>query len=214
MIVPYGPDLKLFDFRPGRFDKPLLRFLHVGNQTPVKGQEIMLRTFALVRAHMPSQLAIVGDDYYEGQLRSWCTELGIEKDVEFLGPQPHVAMPAFYQNADILLHTPWYEGQGLVFAEAAASGTLIAGTRVGMLSDMGDDCGLVVPAGDASVLADKIIDAVHSKDRLGQMVHSAHDWVRKKDVTYTETTMVRILKDLIPHEASVRSPEATQKFQD
>jgi glycosyltransferase involved in cell wall biosynthesis len=211
LIMPYGPDLRNFYFVPNRFDMPIVRFLHVGNQTPVKGQYTMLKTFSLVRRQIPSRLTIVGDDYYDGQLKVWCKQLDIEHDVDFVGPQRHSDMPSFYHHADVLLHTPLFEGQGLVFAEAAACGTLIAGTRVGMLADMGDDCALIVPVGDAEGLAEKIVDAMQNKDDLRQMRYSAYEWVRKKDVTYTVATLVQVLDGLVPHAGSRRSKAQADK---
>lgn len=198
-IVPFGPDTTKFFFKPRRFDRPVVRFLHVGNQTPIKGQRSMLETFALLARKVPSRLVIIGGDYYDGKLKEWCHSLNIENRVEFLGPQPHDAMPAFYHNADILLHTPKFEGQGLVFAEAAACGTLIAGTAVGMLSDMGGNCGLIVSPDEWKNLADKILDILPERERRDDIRQNAWHWVREKDVNYTVDEIVKILHEVVLH---------------
>lgn len=210
-IVPFGPDMTKFFFEPRRFDHPVLRFLHVGNQTPVKGQRDMLETFAQLSRMMQSRLLIIGADYHDGKLKEWCHSLAIEDQVEFLGPQPHEAMPAFYHNADVLLHTPKFEGQGLVFAEAAACGTLIAGTDVGMLSDMGDNCGVIVSADQWKTLSDKLLGTVSSKERCEQLRQNALRWVQKKDVNYTVAEIVKILDELVPHANTERAKETSKE---
>ncbi|HEY9487331.1 MAG TPA: glycosyltransferase family 4 protein [Chryseosolibacter sp.] len=197
VIIPFGPDISQFKFKPERFDHAVVRFLHVGNQTPVKGQKTMLSVFCQVAQRLPSRLVIIGEDYYNGQLKEWCISLGVEEQVEFLGPQPYNRMAGFYYDADILLHTPYYEGQGLVFAEAAACGTIIAGTEVGMLADMGKECALIAAPGEDGTLANKIIAALTSKDLLKQMQVTARRWVEEKDVNYTESRIVGILNELM-----------------
>ena len=205
-IIPHGPDTSCFTFISGRFDQPVIRFLHVANQTPVKGQEMMLKVFSAVSESFTSRLVIVGADYYKGRLKQWCTDLGIEDKVSFLGPQPHERMPEIYQNADILLHTPEYEGQGMVFAEAAACGTLIAGTGVGMLSDMGDACALVVKSGQHQMLAEKIAAVISSGVDYRPMQRNALKWIQEKDVNYTVAALTRVLNEL-NHYADTKWPK-------
>ena len=93
MIIPYGPDTSSFTFVSERFNQPVVRFLHVANQTPVKGQEMMLKVFSIVSKSFATRLVMVGADYYEGKLKDCCVDLEIEDKVSFLGPQPHDRMP-------------------------------------------------------------------------------------------------------------------------
>jgi glycosyltransferase involved in cell wall biosynthesis len=116
-------------------------------------------------------------------------------------------MPEIYRNADILLHTPEYEGQGMVFAEAAASGTLIAGTEVGMLADMGDTCAMMVRPGQPQMLAEKIIALLTSRTDYRQMQSNAREWIQEKDVNYTVAELTRVLNELIQY----ADPERTQE---
>lgn len=212
-IVPFGPDTTKFFFEPRRFDRPAVRFLHVGNQTPVKGQMDMLETFALLSQQVPCSLLIIGADYYNAKLYELCHSLNLESHVEFLGPQPHDHMPAFYHNTDILLHTPKFEGQGVVVAEAAACGTLIAGTAVGMLSDMGDNCGLIVSPGEWRILADKILNILPAIERREHIRQNAWHWVREKDVNYTVAEIVKILNELVPHDNFQRAKETSHEVE-
>lgn len=195
-VIPFGVDTNLFSFKAERFDQPFLRFLNVGNQTPVKGQETMLKVFSKIARQVPSRLVVVGSDHYEGYLKRCCVAMEIDDKVEFRGPEPRCAMPRLYENADILLHTARHEGQGLIVAEAAACGTLLAGTRVGMLSDMGDECAIVVSQDQVEFLADRILAVLKAPQKIKELRLSAFRWVHKKDATYTEGKIMQIVNEL------------------
>ena len=213
VVIPFGPDLRNFTFKPRTCDTPVLRFLHVGNQTPIKGQETMLEVFAEVANQRPSRLVIVGEDYYDGRLKKKCVSLNIEHFVQFIGPQPHDRMPQFYHDADVFLHTPWYEGQGVVFAEAAACGALVAGTSVGMLSDMGDDSAIIVSPGEAKALAHNLLVTLADSRRVKKIQESARRRVEEKDVNYTERKIVETIEEVLDHAETKRPKVSTDKVE-
>lgn len=178
-VIPFGVDFQKFIFKTKNFEDRPLHFLHVANHTEVKDQRTMLEVFALVSKIVPATLTVVGSDFLEGQLSQWADELGILSKVKFFGAQPYERMPAFYDEAHILLHTSLYEGQGLVFIEAAATGTLIAGTCVGTLADMGDRCGLIVQMMESHQLAEKIIESIRTRSCVS-LTRNARAWVDDK----------------------------------
>lgn len=195
-IIPYGVDTELFRYHPHRSHQSVIRCLHVGNQTPVKDQETLLYAFALLISKIPACLNFVGADFNNGRLNVLCISLGIESNVKFLGAQPYHDLPKYYHESDILIHTSLYEGQGLVFTEAAACGTLIAGTGVGILADMGEECGIITPKGDAEKLANKIIEVIQSPVRVIAMKTAARKWAVEKNENYSVN---RIVEELNKH---------------
>jgi glycosyltransferase involved in cell wall biosynthesis len=190
VVIPFGVNTESFTFQPQRFTSDRFRFLHVGNLTPVKGQYMLLKTFSVIAKSHPSTLTIVGGDFYNEQLKVWCEELGITTMVRFAGAVRHAELKKFYHDADVLLHTSLYEGQGLVFAEAAACGALIAGTPVGLLADMGPACGVIAPAEDANLLAEKIMATIR-EDKGNALRLAARRWIEKHD----EKDTVRKISD-------------------
>lgn len=196
LVIPLGVDTRAFTFRRERFDRPVVRFLHVGNLTPIKGQDVMLETFSKIEARVPARLTVVGGDFSGGRIKERCISLGIESSVDFVGPQPHTAMPGFYHNADVLLHTSWYEGQGLVVAEAWACGTIVAGTAVGTLADLGDRCAIVAEPGDATALAEKVLQRIERPDEMAEIQDFARRWVEENDVHQTLEMIERVINEL------------------
>ena len=196
-VVPYGIDAAVFAFKEARFETPSVRFIHVGNQTPIKDQRTMLEAFSFVAQSIPASLTIVGPDFFGGQLKEWCISLGIEHLVTFIEPQPNAQLASYYHQADIMLHTSLYEAQGFVFAEAAACGTLIAGTRVGMLADMGEACGIIVEPGQSKLLAEKILSTLKKPDELKAKQLAALQWTQKINADYTVKKITEILNEVM-----------------
>jgi len=195
-VIPYGTDPAIFPFKEKRFDAPVVRFIHIGNHTPIKDQRTLLQAFSIVTKNIPAKLTIVGPDFFGGQLKMWSIELGIENHVDFVEPLPNGRLFEYYHQADIMLHTSLYEAQGLVFTEAAGCGTLLAGTRVGQLADMGDTRGIIVEPGEAALLAQKIIDALVSPEYIYTMRMAAFQWAQQFNADYTEQELTNIIDKL------------------
>lgn len=193
IVIPYGIDDKVFSFRTGRLTETTIRFLHVGNQTPVKDQLTMLRAFAAISKNRSARLTIIGEDFFHGQVKKWCEGLNITDKVFFKGPVLNEELPNYYYEADILLHTSLYEGQGLVLAEAAACGTLLAGTKTGMLWDMDADCAISVPIGDWQLLAEKVLQILQDREAYDSMRIRAAKWLDR----YLDDSTLREIVDII-----------------
>jgi glycosyltransferase involved in cell wall biosynthesis len=196
-VIPYGVDEKIFSFRAKAFSERKYKFLHVGNLTPIKGQEMLLKTFSIVCSHLNGELTIVGPDYSDGLLSTLAKSLNILDRVRFVGHQLHHDLPAFYHDAHVLIHTSLYEGQAVVFAEAASCGTMLAGTRVGMLADMGDACGICVDNRDHEQLANRIVEILHAPEEFQKLTRAAKAWVHERDEQHTFHAIQKIIDKTI-----------------
>jgi glycosyltransferase involved in cell wall biosynthesis len=195
-IVPYGPDLRLFKAKPNRKKWNEWRFIHVGNHNLLKDQGTLLRTFKILSHHLPScKLKIIGYDALDGELVRLAAQLGITDSVEFTGPVPYHDIPYHFHQADVLLHTSVFEGQATVISEAAAVGLLLAGTRVGLLADLGDDCGLIVDKGDAEGLAKKILKTLNDPESLCKHIKNARQWTEHHDHLWTMMTIKSLINN-------------------
>lgn len=180
---PFGVDLNRF--YPGsethlraklhlREDMPVLLFVGgLDEAHAFKGLPVLLEALERLLAR-PWHLLIVGDgnlkSLYQEQARN--AELGSR--VTFIGSVSDKDLPKYYRLADIHLFpsTKRAEAFGLVALEAAASGIpTIASSLPGVRTVVRDgDTGLLVPAGDASALAQAILtflDQPELRRRLG-----------------------------------------------
>jgi len=102
-------------------DGDRFQLLCVGRLSRQKGQDILLRALALVRADLPPMtLALVGTGPEEASLREACTRLGLDDVVEFIGYTSEPA--AYFRAADCLVLPSRWEGFGVVLVEALQTG--------------------------------------------------------------------------------------------
>ncbi len=197
-IIPYGPDLTKFKVKEKKAESSYHQFIHIGNHNLIKDQVTLLETFRLISDRLPNcRLRIVGDDSLNGEIKRNAARLGINQSVEFTGPVPYNEIPEYLREADVILHTSVFEGQAMVISEAAASGVLLAGTRVGLLSDLGDSFGLIVDVGDAEILAEKVLSTLKDADMVLTYTNNARNWVEDHDQLWTVKTIKLHIENLI-----------------
>jgi len=156
--------------RVGFGEPPVL--LYAGRIQPLKGVDVVLGTFALVKETIPgASLVIVGGPSGEqgseelARLRELAESIG---GVEFREPVPHDDLADHYRAADVLLLPSRSESFGLVAAEAQSCGLPVVAARTGGLEHVvcHGTSGLLVdgwdPADHAaaalSILTDPLLD--------------------------------------------------------
>jgi len=184
-VIPFGTDLKLFPLKQTDINSQPVRFLHVGNLLPVKDQVTLLNTFATISKSISAELRIIGEDHLNNLIHKRCRELDLQDKVEFMDIQPYEQMTLHYAWADVLLMTSLYEGQCMAIAEAAASGILIAGTRIGMLADWNDQFACIVEVGDAEGLSDEVVKTIQNRENRSKRIEQAWKYVSTKDRNWT-----------------------------
>jgi glycosyltransferase involved in cell wall biosynthesis len=110
----------------------------------------------------PPALLIAGDGELSAALRAEIVAAGLSDSVTLLGRVSDAELATLYLAADVnVVPSLSFEGFGLVVLEAAACGTPSIVTRVGGLPEalIGFDASLIVAAGDASALAQRLIGA-------------------------------------------------------
>jgi len=144
--VPMGVDLEHFkpnsycaDTRSaGRRENPVVLF--VGRFDPMKGAERAVKALNLLLEKPEIHLAIVGGDGEKSavnqKLERLVNELQMSGRVHFHGAIDYLQMPLYYQSADAVVVSSYYESFGLVILEALATGTPVAATPVGIAPDV------------------------------------------------------------------------------
>lgn len=130
------------------------RIITVGSLKHQKNQELLIRSFARVRAGRSAKLMLVGTGALLGQLRQLAAELGVAEDVIFAGyaPEPF----AYYASADLFVLSSDYEGYPNVLVEAMRCGVPVVSTdcESGPREILdGGRYGKLVPVGDEAALA-------------------------------------------------------------
>lgn len=134
-----------------------------------KGVDILLEAVArVVRPGRRLVVVLAGDGRERAALARQATRLGLDEAVHFVGTVSEEDKRGLLAMADLVVLASRHEGQGIVIAESAASGTPVVATDRGGTIDMIDHgrTGALVPAEDPDALARALTAALADPDRL------------------------------------------------
>ncbi len=174
----------------GASGHPVLLF--VGRIQPLKGVDVAVRSLAAL-GRPDAELVILGgpsgpDGMAElSRLHAMVAELGLERQVRFVPPQPHHLLSTWYRAADVVLVPSRSESFGLVALEASACGTPLVAAAVGglrILVDHGRNGFLVEGRSpeDYARYVDRILE-----DRDMARAMGAAGSLRARDYTWSTT---------------------------
>jgi phosphatidylinositol alpha-1,6-mannosyltransferase len=183
-FLKVNPGVDTTRFRPDAGDPALVRQRHGLGDRPVllsvarlvewKGQDMVLRALAQVRASLPDvAFLMVGDGPYKPDLERRIHELGLEDRVVFAGYVPADELPSYYRAADVVVvpsrefaadHP--IEGFGIVYVEAAACGIpTVGGLGGGTEESIADGVsGFRVDAHDPEAIADATLKLLEDRE--------------------------------------------------
>src|SRR5215216_2532057 len=143
----------------------------VGQAVDRKGLPILLRAFEALREHVPARLTIVGASEPE------VAPLLVERDgMSVLGRVSDADKRAALERADVLA-APSLGGEsfGMVLTEGFAAGTPVVASDIAGYRDVVRDGvdGVLVPRGDATVLAETLRDLALQPERTHALAAAA-----------------------------------------
>jgi glycosyltransferase involved in cell wall biosynthesis len=181
--IPLGIDTAVFSFRSKPIGRPV-RFVHIGNLTPVKDQVTLLKAFEIISSEIDARLTIIGEGELEKKLKLMVTQLKLQDKIVFHGLLAYDSLPELYHQEDILLHTSLSEGHPIVVQEAMSCGVVVCGTRVGLLYDL-PECCMAVPVKDYQSLARATLQLIADHQRLETLRIQARKWAIEHSIEWT-----------------------------
>jgi glycosyltransferase involved in cell wall biosynthesis len=143
---------------PGRF------VLHVGSCIPRKRIDVLLGTFAALRAgHRDLHLIQVGGAFADAQRRQ-IDSLAIAAHVTQLARQKRATIAELYRRSAAVLMTSDAEGFGLPIIEALACGAPVIASDIPSMREAGGDAAKYVPVGDVAAFAAAVENALAARD--------------------------------------------------
>jgi N-acetyl-alpha-D-glucosaminyl L-malate synthase BshA len=147
--------------------------LHISNFRPVKRVLDCIRILAEVRKHGPVHLLMAGDGPERGPAEMLARDLGIDRDVTFLGKQDHVER--LIPKAHVLLLPSELEAFGLAALEAMACGVVPVATNAGGVPELithGVD-GFAENVGDVVGQAGRVLSLLNDESLFERMAAAA-----------------------------------------
>lgn len=159
-----------------------LLIVGAGALIPLKGFDVLLRAFQLVRQlGIDAHVAIVGDGPEREALKSLAHDLDVTDRVHFLGEQANIGA-IFRDAADIVAVSSHIEAFPLVPAEAGATGRPVIATRVGGVPEVVKDgkTGLLVPDSDHVSFANALVRLSTEPGLRQRLGSSGRDYVLER----------------------------------
>ena len=139
----------------------------IARMHPIKGHRSMLRIMSRIVAEKPdSVLLLAGDGPERAACEALTDELGLRKNVQFLGLRKDV--PELLAASDIAVIPSDSEGLPTVAIEASAAARTTVGFDAGGLRDIITDgvSGRLIAPGDEAGFAAAIVDLFSDRDKL------------------------------------------------
>ncbi|MBK5273433.1 MAG: glycosyltransferase family 4 protein [Desulfuromonadales bacterium] len=146
--------------------------LYIGRIAKRKGIDFLIRSMPLVVRTFPDvQLLVGGKGSHLEKMKSLVRQLGLERNVTFLGFVPDDQLNTLYNQAHCVVVPSIFEGFGITVIEALAAGTRVVGTDVDGIREIlnSGEYGRLVPYGNRQALADAIIAELNEPKRAGAL---------------------------------------------
>ena len=184
-LLRHGVDLTAFRATSPPNGSPV-RLLAVGRMVEKKGFDVLLESLMLV--DRPVRLQMVGTGVLQSMIERAIETHGLSDRVELVGRLTHAELPAAYAGADIVVVPSIVDRQGdrdglpNVVLEAMASGRPVIASDVAAIGTAVRDeqTGLLVPPGDAAVLAKAITALVEDPARRLRLGAAAREMVQRE----------------------------------
>ena len=158
-------------------------FICVARFAPQKAHDVLLRALhaARERSGVPLRMLLVGDDPFgDGRTKAedLARELQLGSDVHFAGIRRDV--PELMAISDVFVMSSLWEGLGLVFLEAMATGLPQLGSRVSAVPEVvaEGETGLLVSPGTSEPLATAMVQLATDVELRERMAAAGRERVR------------------------------------
>ena len=187
-VTPFGVDMSLFKPLPVVKQKNHVVFGIVKTLSHGYGIDTLIDAFALVRARRPElsiSLRIVGEGKEREQLERQAADLGLSKEISFMGRIANDKLPEVINQFDIFVALSRIESFGVAVVEAMATGCPVIVSDAPGFTEIVEhgQSGLIVKRDDpqqASEAMENLVD--HEELRLSlakngrERVRALYDW--------------------------------------
>jgi len=157
-----------------------VRFITVGRLAKIKNHRLMLDAFKIIMENNYGfEFTIVGDGPEKNALMKYCSNLGLDKYVKFLGFKTDVKNILLAH--DVFLLSSEYEGISIALLESMSLSMPAIATSVGGIPEtiINNQSGYLVSFGDTNEYAEKIKIFLTKKENINIMGHCARKYFIK-----------------------------------
>lgn len=195
VVIGNSYDDTLFRELPSVARDKSLVFL--GRLVSDKGVDILLEALAELKRHdLQPELTIVGDGQEKAGLQNLAEDLGVTRQVNFVGRQSDEDLVRSLNSHRILIvPSRWNEPFGIVALEAIACGCVVVGSAGGGLRDAIGPCGRTFPNGDSQALSKVLSDLLSQPDEIKHLGNERDAHLSKHRQTCVTEAYLKVLEN-------------------
>jgi glycosyltransferase involved in cell wall biosynthesis len=181
---------------PGRYILSVIKY------APRKNFKNLIRAFQKCRERVECKLVVVGSGCEKYREEYRLDEIGLARDVHFLGWVEQEELPAIYSMADCMFFPSIYEEFGIPVCEALACGTPMVVSNTGALPEIAGEAGLLVDPINPSEMADALYrlwtDPELRLDKQAKALQRSREFNWEKCARETLAVLYRVGKGRAP----------------
>jgi glycosyltransferase involved in cell wall biosynthesis len=172
--------INLFPFIHSKIETSSIKktIIQVSSFQYPKDQATLIRSVSYLPENV--RIVLVGDGENRPKCENLVKELNLENRVSFLGVRMDV--PQLLKSADIVVLSSHYEGLSLSSMEAMASGKPFIASDVPGLREIVAGAGLLFPAGDEKILAERINALLSDSDYYKKVAKACCERLKEYDI--------------------------------
>lgn len=154
---------------------------NIGRLSEQKGMKYFIEAYNSMRNHIKNiKFCIIGDGELKDELKEYCKELNIDKDILFLGYRNDI--PNIINHCDLIVLSSLWEGLPLIPIETFMQGKTIVATNVDGTSEIVKDGfnGFLVEPRNNEMIKDKIITLYKNNNMKNSFEKNAYKTYEEK----------------------------------
>lgn len=186
--------------------------LFVGRLSRSKNVDVLLQTLACLRSEkIEFKCTIAGTGPELGALQELTDRLSLRDSVEFLGGVDFDCVLNQYKRSGILVLASQTEGWPKAIVEAMTFGVIPIGSNLGLMPQLLEGRGFVVPPRDVDALASALRQLLVAPDQFSEMRARAADWAKGYSLDALRDRLRVLLSERwgVPMPVALKSPRIT-----
>jgi glycosyltransferase involved in cell wall biosynthesis len=178
----------------------------VGRLTRVKGHDVLIRTLAQIKQHVPDvKLVIAGDGESRKELEKLARSLGLAHAIEFIGYVSKERLRSVLQKAAVFVLPSRSEGMPLAMLEAMAVGVPTVATNVGGVPEvLTHGSGILVPPDNPVAMGEGITRVLRDANLARRLSQGAKARARSLPISIPESKYAQLFANLKKKGRSIR----------
>jgi len=170
---------------------------HISNFRKLKRTEDVVKVFAGIHSKLPAKLVLVGDGPERQKTEALARELGLGKDLIYLGKTTEVERVLC--ASDLFLLTSESESFGLAALEAMAAKVPVVSTNAGGIPEVNihGNTGYLSDVGDIESMVKQSLSIISSDDELDKFRLHAKEQAKRFDLDHVLPQYESLYKEVI-----------------